>query len=92
MAKGKKCRYETCIRLARVKSDTCGACAARHHYWDKQTVGKRLERRRRLMLSNETMYEFVTDNKLDTYVRKEHKTEVRRWRKEERKANGQARA
>jgi hypothetical protein len=72
-----KCRYYSCVRIASPNSDDCYACRARHRYWDSQTAAKRLERRRKLELSGETMREFVTDAKLKQGVQKGYKKEVR---------------
>lgn len=73
----KKCRYLSCVRLASARSNECYACRARHRYWDKQTAAKRLERRRKLELSGETMREFVSDSKLKDGIRKGYRKEVR---------------
>lgn len=74
---GKKCRYLTCVRISRPHSDECQACATRYSYWDKQSAARRIERRRRLEMSNQTMSEFVTDTKLNVHVRKGYRREVR---------------
>lgn len=71
----KKCRYESCIRLAGKKYDDCAACRARHRYWDKKPALYRIERRRKLELSGETMREFVTDSRLRVTVRKGYQKE-----------------
>jgi hypothetical protein len=75
----KKCAYLHCIRVVsgRSKTGVCGPCQARYRYWDKQSAARRLERRRRLELSGETMAEFITDTKLKQHERKLHKREVR---------------
>lgn len=73
----KKCRYFTCVRAASAKQDTCAACRQRHKYWDDKTPAERLERRRKLELSGETMSEFVPDVRLREFVKKEHKRELR---------------
>lgn len=78
-----KCIYKNCIRLRRKNSLVCSACTSRHHYWEKKDPAYRLERRRKLALSNETMVEFISDTKLVTYVRKEHKVHVREVKKNE---------
>jgi len=74
---GKKCVYENCIRISSTKEDDCGACRARYRYWDKKDPSRRIERRRKLSLSGETMREFISDTKLKQFIRKEHKKEVR---------------
>lgn len=74
---GKKCRYLTCVRISRPRSDECQACATRYSYWDKQSSARRMERRRRLEMSNQTMSEFVTDTKLRVAVKKGYQKEVR---------------
>jgi len=74
---GKKCVYENCVRLSSKKEDSCTACRARHRYWDKKSPGRRIERRRKLSLSGETMREFVGDIQLKQFIRKGYKKEVR---------------
>lgn len=73
----KKCRYYSCVRLASKKHEDCAACRQRFRYWDQQSAAKRLERRRRLELSGETMREFVSDTKLKAGVKKGYAKEVR---------------
>jgi hypothetical protein len=75
MANGKKCRYETCIRISTKSSDECAACRARYRYWEGKSPARRLERRRRLELSGETMREFVQDRALNAKIKKEFKKE-----------------
>lgn len=82
MANGKKCRYENCIRLAGARSDECPACRSRHRYWDSKSPARRLERRRRLELSGETMREFVQDRALAAKVKTLYKKEKRRVARE----------
>lgn len=69
-----KCRYFACVRIASPRGDDgcCNACRARNRYWDDKEPWERLERRRKLELSGETMSEFISDSKLKVYVRKEH--------------------
>jgi hypothetical protein len=75
----KKCCYENCTRLVNVgsKHDDCQPCRTRYRYWQKKSAAHRLERRRKLSLSNETMTQFVDAPRLKKYVRKEHNKEVR---------------
>lgn len=75
-----KCRYLTCVRVAGVRATDglCNACRARYGYWDGKTPAERLERRRKLELSNQTMTEFVSDSKLKVFVRREHVKEKKR--------------
>lgn len=86
-----KCIYENCIRVVKAgsKHKDCYACRARYKYWEKKPVAHRLERRRKLMLSGETMAEFVPDTALRQQVKKLHKKEVVITAREE-KANGRA--
>lgn len=71
----KKCRYQNCVRLASNKHDDCSACRGRHRYWFNKPAVYRLERRRKLSLSGETMREFVTDTKLKAAIRKGYNKE-----------------
>lgn len=78
-----KCRYLSCIRPARKGHNTCYPCDKRLEYWEDKTPAERLERRRKLDLSGQTMAELVREPQLRMYVKKEHKKELK-----ELKANG----
>lgn len=75
----KKCRYVDCVRLAGPRSKECGPCKQRYKYWDGKSVAHRLERRRKLALSGETMSEFVSDTKLRAHEKKLHRKEVKEY-------------
>lgn len=74
-----KCRYYSCIRVVseRSKHEDCPACRQRYRFWDRQSAARRLERRRKLELSAETMRDFISDTKLKAGVRKGFQKEVR---------------
>lgn len=79
----KKCVYETCVRVASGRDKNgkpkldCGPCRARYRYWNNKTPADRLERRRMLELSGETMREFVADRPLLANVKVQYKKEVK---------------
>lgn len=74
-----KCSYVNCVRVVKKKGKSCSACNARYGYWDRKSLADRLERRRKLELSGETMKEFITDSKLQAHEKKLHKKEVKQY-------------
>jgi len=74
-----KCIYENCIRVVGALSqyEACPQCRQRYKYWTGKSPAHRIERRRKLALSNETMAEFISPTKLGQFVKREYKKELK---------------